>query len=190
MWSTKPPAAWSQEKTTYLKYVRGRSKPSNLNAVDSNRTGCGSEKLCTAKQDFKEQKGRLQEELESHGQLIIFYPKFHCELNSIEQYWNARENCQYSTLRKTAPSAFSFLSSCPPALSELHAVARQVTAKEAAVQQPPPSIPVRPRLRSCPGCAVRFQAAADPATMLLQGSCARRLALFPAQPTAFQILLS
>ena len=88
---------------------------------DSNRTGCSPDKgehgycarsVLAAEPGFKEQKGRLQEELESRGQLVIFYPKFHCELNFIERYWcgckwYARENCQYTLngLRETVPAA-------------------------------------------------------------------------------------
>ena len=56
--------------------------------------------------------GRLQEELEPHGQLVIFYPTFHCELKYIERYWcgykwYARENCQHTFdgLRATVPAA-------------------------------------------------------------------------------------
>ena len=29
----------------------------------------------------------LQEHIESRGHLCDFYPKYHCELNFIEQYW-------------------------------------------------------------------------------------------------------
>jgi len=43
---------------------------------------------------------------------VIFFPKFHCELNHIELYWAAAEryaraNCDYSfaALRKTVPEA-------------------------------------------------------------------------------------
>ena len=60
--------------------------------------------------DFRNQKGQLEEELETRGQL---YPKFHCELSFIERYWcgcnwYARENCQYTLpgLRETVPEAF------------------------------------------------------------------------------------
>jgi len=37
--------------------------------------------------DFKAQKSALEELIESHGHLVCFYPKFHCELNFIEQCW-------------------------------------------------------------------------------------------------------
>ena len=59
-----------------------------------------------------EQKGQLQEEVEAANYLIIFYPKFHCELNFIERFWcatkwYARENCEYSFdgLRQLVPAA-------------------------------------------------------------------------------------
>jgi len=60
--------------------------------VDLNCTGCKPEGGCcartvlSAEPDFQQQKGGLQEELECRGQLVIFYPKFHCELNFIERY--------------------------------------------------------------------------------------------------------
>ena len=91
---------------------------------DSNRTGCsldleGERCACSvlaAEQDFKEQKGRLQEELECRGQPVIFYPKFHCELNPIEPYWckakrHTREHCDYSLegLRQTVPKALALV---------------------------------------------------------------------------------
>ena len=93
---------------------------------DSNRTGCNldleggccARSVLAAEQNFKEQKGRLQEELECRGQPVIFYPKFHCELNFIERYWcgckwYARENCQYTLdgLRETVPAALNSVSS-------------------------------------------------------------------------------
>ena len=39
--------------------------------------------------DFTQQKGSLQELIEKEGHICNFYPKFHPELNSIEQYWGA-----------------------------------------------------------------------------------------------------
>ena len=52
-----------------------------------------------SQQDFREQGGRLEEELQAAGQLVMFYPKFHWELNFIEKFWcaakwYARENCE------------------------------------------------------------------------------------------------
>jgi hypothetical protein len=31
----------------------------------------------------------LQEIIEAKGHKVVFYPKFHCELNYIEMYWGA-----------------------------------------------------------------------------------------------------
>jgi hypothetical protein len=42
--------------------------------------------LIAAQRDFQEQKGRLQE-IEAAGQDVIFYPKFHYELNLIKLFW-------------------------------------------------------------------------------------------------------
>jgi hypothetical protein len=39
--------------------------------------------------DFVSQKSELQEFVERCGHLCDFYPKYHCELNFIEQYWGA-----------------------------------------------------------------------------------------------------
>ena len=59
----------------------------------------------------------MQEEVETANHLIIFYPKFHCELNFIERFWcaakwYARENCEYSLdgLRKVVPAALDSVS--------------------------------------------------------------------------------
>ena len=75
---------------------------------------CCARKILAAERDFREQKGRLQEEIEARGHKVIFYPKFHCELNPIEPYWckakwYTRENCDYSLegLRQTVPEALA-----------------------------------------------------------------------------------
>ena len=64
-------------------------------------TGCCARRVLSQQQDFREQKGQLQEEVEAANHLIIFYPKFYYELNFIERFWYAakwyaRENCEYS----------------------------------------------------------------------------------------------
>ena len=38
-------------------------------------------------EDFKQQRSLLQELYEDADHLCLYYPKFHCELNFIEQYW-------------------------------------------------------------------------------------------------------
>ncbi|PUU75786.1 hypothetical protein B9Z19DRAFT_993111 [Tuber borchii] len=48
---------------------------------------CCAAEILSREEDFLAQKGMLQEEIERSGHLILFLPKFHCELNWIEYYW-------------------------------------------------------------------------------------------------------
>lgn len=50
---------------------------------------CCCRHLLFSQPDFISQKPMLQEHIESRGHLCDFYPKYHCELNFIEQYWGA-----------------------------------------------------------------------------------------------------
>ncbi|KAI0070203.1 hypothetical protein K474DRAFT_1609121 [Panus rudis PR-1116 ss-1] len=52
-----------------------------------NRTDCCCRRLLFNQPDFVAQKPQLQELIESRGHICDFYPKYHCELNFIEQYW-------------------------------------------------------------------------------------------------------
>ena len=79
---------------------------------------CCATSLLQSQPDFQAQKGQLQEEVEAAGHSVIFYPKFHCELNFIERFWCAakyytRENCLYTieSLRTTIPAAFRSITS-------------------------------------------------------------------------------
>lgn len=79
--------------------------------------GCCARGLMAIQQDFQAQKGQLAEDLEAANHLVIFYPKFHCELNFIERFWCAakwytRENCEYSFdgLRRIVPLALASVS--------------------------------------------------------------------------------
>lgn len=81
---------------------------------------CCARSLMAIQPDFLQQKGLLQEAIEKRGHMVLFYPKFHCELNFIEYYWGAakqyaRKNCGYSivALRVIVPQA---LESVSPAL--------------------------------------------------------------------------
>lgn len=48
---------------------------------------CCCRRLLFTQPDFVAQKSQLEELIESRGHICDFYPKFHPELNFIEQYW-------------------------------------------------------------------------------------------------------
>ena len=50
-------------------------------------TTCCARYCLSQQHNFLEQRGQLQEEVEAAGHLVLFYPKFHCELNFIELFW-------------------------------------------------------------------------------------------------------
>jgi hypothetical protein len=52
-------------------------------------TSCCCRRLLFCQPDFVAQKPLLQEIIEERGHICDFYPKYHCELNFIEQYWGA-----------------------------------------------------------------------------------------------------
>ena len=54
---------------------------------------------------FQTQKSKLKEIIESRGHICDFYPKFHCELNFIEQYWGAAKLHYRGTARMVGSMA-------------------------------------------------------------------------------------
>ena len=58
---------------------------------------CCSRCLLFSQLDFNSQKLHLEEYITSHGHICDFYPKYHCELNFIEQYWGAAKFCYRSS---------------------------------------------------------------------------------------------
>ncbi|KAF8273930.1 hypothetical protein EI94DRAFT_1562909, partial [Lactarius quietus] len=53
------------------------------------RDNCCCQTLLFNQPDFVSQKSELEELIEKCGHFCDFYPKYHCELNYIEQYWGA-----------------------------------------------------------------------------------------------------
>jgi hypothetical protein len=73
-------------------------------------TQCCARYCCSQQPDFLAQKEWLTEVVESKGGIIIFYPKYHCELNFIETLWsyvktNLRKICtnSFADLEKNLP---------------------------------------------------------------------------------------
>ena len=78
---------------------------------------CCASRILSSEPDFMEQKSLLEEIVEQAGHKIIFYPKYHCELNFIESFWGsakqyARQNCNYSWtgLNQIVPDALDSVS--------------------------------------------------------------------------------
>lgn len=53
------------------------------------RTDCCAKRTMMNQPDFLQQKTTLQLLAESHGCSVVYLPKYHCELNPIEQCWGA-----------------------------------------------------------------------------------------------------
>ncbi|CAA7261900.1 unnamed protein product [Cyclocybe aegerita] len=64
------------------------------------KTDCCCRRLLFTQPDFVNQKSCLEELITSHGHICDFYPKYHCELNFIEQYWGAAK-LRYQNSPKT-----------------------------------------------------------------------------------------
>ena len=64
------------------------------------KTDCCCRRLLFTQPDFVNQKSHLEELIISRGHICDFYPKYHCELNFIEQYWGASK-LRYRTTPKT-----------------------------------------------------------------------------------------
>ena len=78
---------------------------------------CCALRILEAEPDFANEKSLLETVILESGHMVIFYPKFHCELNYIEYYWAAlkkytRDNCKYSflELEKTVYEAMDSVS--------------------------------------------------------------------------------
>ena len=68
---------------------------------EAGQTDCCCRRIMFSQPDFVAQKSHLEEYVTSWGHICDFYPKFHCELNFIEQYWGMVKLC-YQSSPKTA----------------------------------------------------------------------------------------
>ena len=67
---------------------------------EAGKKNCCCHRLLFTQPDFENQKSHLEELITSRGHICDFYPKYHCELNFIEQYWGAAKLI-YRTSPKT-----------------------------------------------------------------------------------------
>ncbi|THU93162.1 hypothetical protein K435DRAFT_598479, partial [Dendrothele bispora CBS 962.96] len=67
-------------------------------------TRCCCRRILFNEPDFISQKSRLEEHCEKRGYQVIFFPKYHCELNFIEQCWGyaKRIYCEFPESTKQA----------------------------------------------------------------------------------------
>jgi hypothetical protein len=81
---------------------------------------CCARRLLSLQPDFMAQRCEIEEilEAEPHQHKVLYYPKFHCELNHIEYFWChskrlARENCNYTIdgLRSNVPTSLASIAS-------------------------------------------------------------------------------
>jgi hypothetical protein len=84
---------------------------------DTLPTDCCAFRAVSCEKDFQEQKEWLTETVEKAGFSIIFYPKYHCEFNYIENIWSyikqfLRKHCtyNYSDLKAKLPEVINDLS--------------------------------------------------------------------------------
>ena len=87
----------------YLSYVANQKGNFNGKGIVAWRdeiegeTDCCGRTAMASQPDFKAQRGMLQEAIIAAGHEVIFYPKFHCELNYIENFWD-QQNGMHETI--------------------------------------------------------------------------------------------
>ncbi|KAF9475716.1 hypothetical protein BDN70DRAFT_907999 [Pholiota conissans] len=80
---------------------------------------CCCRRLLFTQPDFIAQKSHLEEMITSQGHICDFYPKYHCELNFIEQYWGAakfryRSSPKTSDMTEMERNVINCLDEIPP----------------------------------------------------------------------------
>jgi len=87
------------------------------NGCELGAANCCAVTIMASQPDFIEEKCQLEKIIVAMGHKVIFYPKFHCELNYIENFWGAakqytRANCNYTWkgLQETLPKGLDSVS--------------------------------------------------------------------------------
>jgi hypothetical protein len=65
------------------------------------KTDCCCHRLLFTQPNFMAQKSHLEELITSHRHICNFYPKYHCKLNFIGQYWGAAKLCYRNSPKPT-----------------------------------------------------------------------------------------
>ncbi|PVF90974.1 hypothetical protein CPB86DRAFT_878752 [Serendipita vermifera] len=76
-----------RERGLYHDKLKAQCNANFSDCKDS--TNCCCRRILFNQPDFMMSKSNVEELLNKHGHICDFYPKFHCELNFIEQYWGA-----------------------------------------------------------------------------------------------------
>ena len=108
-----------QERGLWREKLRLDCKGTERQEVHPQKSFCCARHVLAAEPDFQaHQMSLLEQAITDAGHSVLFYPKFHCELNAIEYYWGAakhytRENCDYSfpSLRIMVPASLESISS-------------------------------------------------------------------------------
>ena len=79
--TNREPSKYRKNTVKLGKYMQSATLP---NCMD-----CCCQCILFLQPDFIAQKSQLEEVIESCSHICDFYPKYHCELNFIEQFWGA-----------------------------------------------------------------------------------------------------
>ncbi|KIJ31363.1 hypothetical protein M422DRAFT_186160, partial [Sphaerobolus stellatus SS14] len=77
------------------------------------RTDCCCRRLLFTQPDFVNQKSQLEELIISQNHICDFYPKFHCELNFIEQYWEQQNYAIAKNMEEMEANVIAALDDVP-----------------------------------------------------------------------------
>jgi hypothetical protein len=89
------PTEWWFKGTAQILFERGWTNAFNLLATCAGgcanlaATNCCCRRALYSQPDFMQQKSALEELIEARGFSLLLIPKYHCELNPIEQCWGA-----------------------------------------------------------------------------------------------------